>query len=111
MNLTYEDHGTRGVVAPKGSLTKEHVDAFRRGCEERLEAGVLDIVLDFSALDLADSTGLEALLDLQEKLAEHGGRLRLAGAGTAMRSILAVTRLDGRFEMHDSVESAARSLR
>lgn len=111
MNLAYEDHGTRAVVMPRGSLTREHVDAFRRGCEERIEAGVLDVVLDLGGLDLADSAGLEALLDLQERLAEHGGRLRLAAAGPALRSILAVTRLDGRFEVHESVEAAGRSLR
>ena len=66
---------------------------------------------------MADTTpqavqaGHELLLWLVDETASRGGQLRLVQPDDIVRKILEVTRLDRRFSVHDSVESAAKSLR
>ena len=111
MKLSYEDHGAVAVLTLSGELMIDQADAFRRACQDRFAAGVHDIVLDMSHLTLMDSAGLELLLWLSEEATEHRGQLRLVNPNATISQILCVTRLDRRFSVHPSVESAAKSLR
>ena len=111
MKLSYEDHDTITVLKVSGDLTADQVDAFRRSCQERFEAGIRHVVLDMEHMTFIDSAGLEALLWLIDEVSEHGGQLRLVSPDEAIRKILEVTRLERRFNVHDSIESAAKSLR
>lgn len=111
MKLSYEDHSTISVLTVSGELTVDQSDAFRRACQERLAAGIHDIVLDLEHLVLIDSAGLELLLWLVDELGERGGQIRLVKPDDTIRKILQLTRLDRRFNIHQSIESAAKSLR
>ena len=111
MKLSYEDHDTITVLTISGSLTADQTDAFRRACQERFEAGVRDVVLDMEYLTLLDSAGLELLLWLIDDVADRGGRLKLVRPDETVRKILQITRLDRRFDVHESIEAAARNLR
>ena len=111
MKYSFEDHGTTTVLTISGQLTSDQADVLRRACLERFAEGVRDIVLDFEHLTLIDSAGLEVLLWLREESAVHEGHLKLANLDDTVRKILKVTRLDRRFDVHDSIESAAKSLR
>lgn len=113
MKLSYEDHDAISVLTVSGELTADQTDAFRRSCTDRLapETGVRDIVLDLEHMTLIDSAGLELLLWLSEELADRSGQLRLVKPDEMISQILSVTRLDRRFNIHSSIESAAKSLR
>ncbi|MHC4414859.1 MAG: STAS domain-containing protein [Planctomycetota bacterium] len=111
MKLSYEDHDTITVLTISGDLTVDQVDAFRRSCQERFTAGIRHVVLDMEYLTLLDSAGLEALLWIIDEGAQHGGQLRLVRPDPTVRKILEVSRLDRRFDIHESIESAAKSLR
>ncbi len=111
MKLSYEDHNTITVLTISGELTADQGDSFRRACQDRLNAGIRDIVLDMEYLTLIDSAGLELLLWLVDQVAENGGQVRLVKPDETVRKILQLTRLDRRFNTHDSIESAAKSLR
>lgn len=111
MKLSYEDHDTTSVLTLSGELTIDQADAFRRACTERLEAGARDMILEMTHLALLDSAGLELLLWLSEELAGRGGQLRFVSPDETVLKILHVTRLDRRFDIHHSVESAAKSMR
>lgn len=111
MKLSYEDHGMISVVTLSGELTADQADAFRRTCQDRFSTGVRHIVLDMEYLTLIDSSGLELLLWLIEELAERDGNLRLVRPDETVRKILEITRLEPRFEIHSTIESAARTLR
>jgi anti-sigma B factor antagonist len=69
------------------------------------------VVLDMEYLTLLDSAGLELLLWLIDDVADRGGRLKLVRPDETVRKILQITRLDRRFDVHESIEAAARSLR
>ena len=111
MKLSYEDHGTITVLTISGDLTADQVEAFRRSCLDRFAAGVRDIVLDLEYLTFVDSAGLEALLWMIDEASERGGQLRLVKPDPTVGKILEISRLERRFNIHESIESAAKSLR
>lgn len=111
MKLSYEDHGKTTVITISGELLADQADAFRRACHDRIAAGIRDFVLNLEYLELLDSAGLELLLWLAEQIAEQTGQLRLVKPEETVSKILEVTRLERRFNIHDSIESAAKSLR
>ena len=111
MKFSYEDHGSTSVLTVSGELTADQVDAFRRACQDRIENGVSHVVLDIEHLNMIDSAGLELLLWLIDALADKGGHLRIVKPDITVRTILEVTRLDRRFDAHESIESAAKSIR
>lgn len=111
MKLSYEDHGPISVLTISGDLTAEQVDALRRACQERWHAGVRHIVLDLEHTTFVDSAGLEALLSIVDEGADHGGQLRIVRPDETVRKIMEITRLDRRFDVHQTIESAAKSLR
>jgi anti-anti-sigma factor len=94
-----------------GDLTADQVDAFRRSCLDRFTSGVRDVVLDLEYLTFVDSAGLEALLWVIDETSERGGQVRLVKPDPTVGKILEISRLDRRFNIHQSIESAAKSLR
>ena len=111
MNFSFEDHGNTTVLTLSGQLTNDQSDTFRRSCFEKLNKGTQNIVLNLEHLTLVDSAGLEVLLALRDEISKHNGQLRLVQLDETIQKILEITRLDRRFEVHDSVESAAKTLR
>ncbi len=111
MKLSYEDHGQISVMTLSGEFTVDQSDIFRRACQDRFDAGAREIVLDMEHLRLIDSSGLESLLWLADTVGTRGGHLRLVKPDETIRTILRVTRLERRFNAHESIESAAKSLR
>jgi anti-anti-sigma factor len=64
-----------------------------------LAAGAHDFVFDVSALTHIDSTGIGRFIAAYNKIMMvDGGRMRIAGAGGAVRSAFRVTKLDTVFE-------------
>ncbi|MCA9296311.1 MAG: STAS domain-containing protein [Phycisphaerales bacterium] len=111
MKFSYEDHDAITVLTVSGDFSADQADNFRRKCQERFRSGIRDIVLDVEHLALIDSAGLELLLWLQDEAALNLGQLRIVQPNETIRKILEITRLDKRFDMHNSIESAAKSLR
>ncbi len=111
MKLSYEDHGTASVLTLSGELIADQTDNIRRKVLQRFESGVRDIMLNLEHLTLIDSAGLEFLIWLQESATERNGRFRIAHADETIQKILEVTRLDRRFDLYDSIELAAKTLR
>lgn len=111
MKHSYEDHGNISVVTLSGELTSDQADVFRRALTDRFAAGMRSIVLQLEHLEAIDSAGLELLLWLIDEVSDRQGFLRLVKPDDHIRKVLAITRLEKRFNIHDTVESAAKSLR
>jgi anti-sigma B factor antagonist len=111
MKLSYEDHQSISVLTLSGELTVDQSETFRRAVLDRFATGVRDVVLDLQHLSHVDSAGLESLLWLQDEVGDRSGQLRLVRPDETIRTVLHVTRLSRRFDTHESIESAAKSLR
>ena len=111
MKLSYEDHNSVSVLTLSGELTADQGDSFRRVCQDRINSGIRDVVIDIEHLILIDSAGLELLLWLIDELADRQGQLKLVRPEETVKKIFELTRLDRRFDIHQDIESAAKSLR
>ena len=111
MKLSYEDHDAVTVLTLSGELSADQTGAFQRACQERFAADIRDVVLDIEHLTFVDSAGLESLLWLVDETSARGGQVRLVNPDQTTMKILEITRLDRRFEIHETLESAAKSLR
>jgi anti-anti-sigma factor len=111
MKLACEEHERLVVVNLRGELVNDQVERFQQELEGRLQDEGRDFVLDLSQTDFIDSKGLEALLRLQSRCAEQLGQVRLANCHENVQQILHVTRMSRRFDQHDNVEQAIKSLR
>jgi anti-anti-sigma factor len=111
MKYSFDDHGPTSVLTISGELMHDQVDALRRVCLERLGRGVQNIVLNLEHLTMADSAALEFLLWLRDELSTRHGQMRLVRMDHTVRKILEITRLEKKFEAHESIEAAAKTLR
>jgi len=68
-----------------------------------------NVVLDMDATEIIDSRGLEALLNVQDKLRDSAGEAKIAATGAVNRKILEITRLDQQLEVFDGVVEAVKS--
>ncbi len=66
---------------------------------------VKHLIVDLSAVEFCDSSGLSALLIAQRKVHEHGGTMTLAGCRRQVLSLLKISQLDRVFAIADSVDA------
>ena len=99
------------MVALAGDFLEESSEVFKKTVSERFESGIRNIVLDMTGVGSIDSVGLESLLWVNDESTRNSGRFKLVGVVDAVSEALTVTRLVRRFDLEESVESAARSLR
>mgnify|MGYP002624810169 CR=1 FL=1 len=99
------------VVTLDGDVTHEQAESLRSVCRQCLSSRARDIVLDMSKVLYVDSAGLEAMLDIQDQVAEVLGQMRLVGLCENLRTILRMTRLDVTFQSHEDMQTALESLK
>lgn len=68
-----------------------------------------NLVIDLSAVEFCDSSGLSALLIAERKMRENGGVVLLAGVQKKVLSLIKISRLDRAFRIYDSVAQALRA--
>ena len=111
MNITAESYGHAVVLNMKGELAEDALSAVRRELQHQLSGkDVVDVVLNLEKVAFIDSAGLEFLLDLQEKLSEKFGQVRLAKPDENVRKILEITRLERDFEIHEDIAEAVKAV-
>ncbi len=111
MQITTETFGNVLVVHTPDELTEDTEVAFLDALEKPIAAGQVNIVLQMDRSESYDSAGLSALVDLQDRLREEGGNLKVSGLDDPGRKIFEVTRLQERFDLFESVIDAVSSFR
>ncbi len=111
MNVTAESYGHAVILNVGGDLTEDSLNAFRQAVDHQLAGeGVVDLVLNMEKLQFIDSLGLEYLLELQERLNERFGQVKLLKCDENVRKIMQITRLDRTFEMCAEVSEAIKAI-
>jgi anti-anti-sigma factor len=95
---------TRVLQAPQRLVTDTRLD-FRRAALEHVERAAQDslprIYVDLTATKEIDASGLGVLVLLQKRARERMIATRLIHAGTSVRQMLLLTKLDYLFELED----------
>jgi anti-anti-sigma factor len=94
------------VLAPSGRLTVVTAPQLRASVTERLAAGDLLIVVDLSATEFVDSSGLGALVSCLKAARQAGGDLRLVAPTEQVAMVLRMTNLDRILQPRASVDEA-----
>lgn len=106
MNLTEEVHGHVLVLRlTEPRLDASRAPALREELIRHVEAGQDRIVLDLSAVDFMDSSGLGALVSCLKRMGTRG-TLAVVGAQGAVARLFALTRMDRVFALHPTVDAA-----
>ena len=111
MKIAAESYGHAVMLNLQGELTEDGLDAFSKAVDHQLEGkNVIDLVLNLSNVPFIDSAAMEYLLDLQDRLAEKLGQVKLAQPDENIRKILEITRLESAFEIYDDISQAVKAL-
>lgn len=111
MSITVESYGHSVLLNIKGELTEDTLAAFNQDVDRQLqEKDVIDLVLNMENVPFLDSNAMEYLLDLQDRLAERMGQVKLLRCDENVRKILEITRLESSFEVFTDVHEAVRTI-
>ena len=111
MNITVESYGHAVMLTLKGELTADSIAAFMQAVEHQLaDKEVVDLVLNLATVPFVDSAALESLLDLQDRLAERLGQLKLSEIDENVRKILEITRLGSAFDVYEDACEAVKAV-
>jgi anti-sigma B factor antagonist len=83
---------------------------FKTRVGDRLAAGSSSLVLDLSAVEFVDSTGLSAILSAYRRLPADGRGLALAGCRKPVTELIKLTRLDRVLRLFATAEGAVEAL-
>lgn len=111
MIVTAESYGHAVILNTKGELTEDTLAAFEKSIERYLQdKEVIDVVLNLEEVPFLDSKALEFLLDLQDRLAQKLGQVKLLRCDENVQKILEVTRLASAFETYKDIPEAVKAI-
>lgn len=108
--ISIDESSNAWVIGVAGDLDYSECAAFRIAIDRMLHSMPPSLVVDFSAIEYLDSSGLGLLLSLSREYQEAGGRLVLVTNET-VDSVLEMTRLTGVFTIEADVRSALAHLK
>jgi anti-sigma B factor antagonist len=103
-----ETTGGIGVVRPVGRLNMVAAPQLRTIVSKLVQEGTARVVVDLSATDSMDSSGLGALVSGLKTTRQAGGDLRIAAAGPQVQAVLELTNLGRVLRPRPDVASAFR---
>jgi anti-anti-sigma factor len=112
MPVKCEEYSQVCVIEVDGDFMGENALLARKSIEEHLEERrVVDFVVDFAKSGFIDSEGLEGLLWMKRRCEDLFGQIKLVRLDENCRKILEITRLEHRFECHDDLATALKTMR
>lgn len=111
MNFTIQirQAGKISLVEVGGRLTSFEGQAFREAIQQLLRAGNIDIVLNLTALEYLDSSGIGELVRNYLAVVKKGGAMKVVGLAPKVDEVLKITQLYQVFPEFPDEESALES--
>ena len=105
MKIERSEEGSVTIVTIEGVIRLgESARKFSAYLEDLLKEGVPSVLVDLSAIDHVDSTGLGELVGYLQRFTEEGRRLALLNPHRRILNLLKLTKLDEVFPIfHDRV--------
>ncbi len=92
--IVTEHRGRRSVLSLRGELDVCNKDLLVGAIGSALERGARMLVVDLSALDFMDCSGLSVLVETRKQLAEGQGQLVITGSQPIVRRLFHLMDLD-----------------
>lgn len=111
MPLKCDQYTNVCVIAPRGDFAGDEPGEMQRQIEDMIEKNqIVDFVVDFENCGFIDSKGLSILLWAKRRVEDLFGQFKLVNLDDNCRKILEITRLSHRFECHEKLESALKTM-
>jgi anti-anti-sigma factor len=112
MPIKCEEYNSVCLIALGADLSGEVTQELRKAVDERVDQRhLVDFVVDFEKSGFVDSEGLETLLWLKRRSEDLFGQVKLINLDENCKKILEVTRLEHRFECHNDLSAALKTMR
>jgi len=106
MQIEPRPAGERLIVKPLAARIDAHLSLeFKEQMVGLIEAGHRRLILDLSAVEFVDSSGLGAIVAVLKSLGQEG-ELAVSGVRATVASMFRLTRMDKVFEIHSTLEDA-----
>ena len=106
LNVITRREGVRTVVSVAGEIDVYTAPSLRERLAELDAQGISDIVVDMSAVEFLDSTGLGVLVGGLKRARLRGGSLRLVSDQEKILKILRITGLIRVFDIYPTLPGA-----
>jgi anti-sigma B factor antagonist len=112
MDLSFETRAVGGttVLSVGGDVDLHTAPQLRDRIRTLVDEGTRRLVVDMTAVEFLDSTGLGTLLGSRKQLVALDGRLALAGLSDHVLKVFEITSLDQVFDIHSTVDEALRGI-
>ena len=107
LELETDKRGDRSVVTLRGEIDVYTAPRLRQALIDLVEGGATQIVVDMSAVDFLDSTGLGVLVGGLKRVRMKEGSLSIVTSQDKILKIFDITGLNKVFSIHGSVDEAA----
>ncbi len=94
------------ILNVRGEIHVSTAPEFARRLTDTIDAGKTGVVLDLTAVEFIDSTGLSVLLGALRELSRRQGRLAIVCANPTVLRLFEITRLDATFDIFGDREGA-----
>ncbi len=106
MRLTTLSEGDVQILFLEGRMDLANSMKTETRLNEMLGEGVSKIVIDFEKLEYLSSSGLRAIISVEKKLKEKGGKLVLANMSETVENLFNITRLYDLFVIRKTLSEA-----
>jgi anti-sigma B factor antagonist len=110
MDIQIDNSGSFAVAKLAGELIGSEVERFTEELQELVSGEGSALAVDLSALELIDSSGLAAMMNLVTRARLSDGNVVLVSPSAFVAGIFNVTRLDTWFDICDTLEDARQRL-
>jgi len=111
MAITCQEYNQVCVLTLSADFVGGEIAQARNCVEEQIDKRhIANFVFDFEKAAFIDSEGLEALLLVKRRCEELFGQVKLVNLDEHCRKILELTRLDHRFECHNDLAAALKTM-
>jgi anti-anti-sigma factor len=97
------------IFTVQAALIGDITDALRQQMHTCLEAGELQLILDFRQVSCLDSAALEMLLSCSRLARRKGGSIKIVHLSEVCHDILVATRLEQFLEVYPNISKALQS--
>lgn len=96
-------------LRPVGRLDEVAASSLRRELQLLMRSGMVDFVVDLSAVDSVDALGLGVLVTCRKAARDCGGNLLITRPNEQVKTMLVLTNLDRVLKCHDGSDSDSDS--
>lgn len=102
---------THAIIHLKGMMMdKSHSAPMLAEVETLVKNGTTRFVINLSAMDYMNSSGLNTLVNILTKARTKGGEVVIAHLSEKVKQLFLITKLNTLFTITDSIEEAEKSL-